>query len=125
MDRTLARRRIDENALKLEDEWYSTIRIVGPVAGEMMLLKPDQHRDVYETPIGVAIEHLRRYRQRYWLLRARSWPRQIAVASLYVARNYVADRVLPVALAVLAAAAMYNVVNVSWVRALLRSHGNV
>lgn len=111
---------IDEAALKLGTP-QSILNIGSRNIGGGNALNPASYREVYEAPIKITIKHLKDYRRdvrryRFFLL-----PWMTSVKLMYATRNLGLDGILPIALAILAIVAMYDLVSVHWITWLLPS----
>lgn len=111
---------IDEQMLYLGDEQRSTLKInaLGD-PNRVGTLDPVANRDIYEAPIAAMLRYLKGYQRRYRLLWLRQQPVLFWVGSLYIVSNYMIEGGVPLALGILALAAMYDHATLTWVKALL------
>jgi hypothetical protein len=81
-------------------------------------LDPTDHSNLYELVEAMLADFTKKYRREYRNVRLLALPRMVAVRSVYSVRNYLVDGAFPIALGVVSALAMLNVLSVRWLQYL-------
>lgn len=111
---------VGEKLLNLGDKQNSALTIIklrDPLKTDP--LDPRENRELYERPVTVMLDYLRQYQRRYILMCWKQRPVLFSVWSLYAVTNFLIEGLVPIVLGVIALAAMYDFVSLSWLASLL------